>query len=365
MAGSDEDMDKKEGRRMQMRAIVCPKYGPPEVLELRDIEKPIPQDNEVLVGIRATTVVQADTRVRAFRVPPSFWVPARLALGVTRPKKPVLGTEFAGVIEGIGKDVRTFKVGDQVFGLTGHDLGCYAEYRCVPEDGLIARKPVNLSFEEAAAMPMGGLTAWHFLREGKVGSGQKVLVYGASGSIGTYAVQLAKHLGAEVTGVCSTANLDLVRSLGAERVIDYTKEDFSRDGGAYDVVFDTVGKSSLPDSMRSLKRGGCFLQAVAPPWTSLRMRWAAMTTGNRLVGGTMARKAEDLVFLKELAEAGKIRPVIDRSYVMEQIVEAHRYVDQGHKKGNVVITVDRGQALPSEEVFLPPLNNPSPTRAGW
>ena len=347
-----------------MKAIVCPRYGSPEVLELRDVEKPILQDNEVLVGIRATTVVQADIRVRGFRVPPSFWVPARLALGLTRPKQPVLGTEFSGVIEAIGKDVRRFKVGDQVFGLTGHEGGCYAEYRCVPEDGLIARKPVNLSFEEAAAMPMGGLTALFFLRKGNVGSGQKILVYGASGSIGTYAVQLAKHLGAEVTGVCSTANLELVRSLGAERVIDYTKEDFSKDGRVYDVIFDAVGKSSLRDSMRSLKEGGCYLQAVAPPGTSLRMRWAAMTTGNTLVGGTMAATPGDLVFLKELAEAGRIRPVIDRSYAMERIVEAHRYVDQGHKKGNVVITVGHDQAPPAEKAFLPSLRASSPTRGG-
>ncbi|TFG56592.1 MAG: NAD(P)-dependent alcohol dehydrogenase [Methanomassiliicoccus sp.] len=323
-----------------MKAIVCSKYGPPEVLELKDVDKPTPLDNEVLIKIKATTVVQADIRVRGFRVPLSFWVPARLALGVIRPKKPVLGTELAGVVEDIGKDVRDFKVGDQVFALTGHDLGCYAEYRCMPEDGIIARKPVNLSFEEAAAMPMGGLTALHFLRKGNVKSGQKVLVYGASGSIGTYAVQLAKHFGAEVTGVCSTANLDLVRSLGADKVIDYTKEDFSREGGIYDVVFDAVGKSSLSASMRSLKKGGHYLQVLAPPGVNMRLRWAAMTTGNKMVGGTMAGTAEDLVFLKELTEAGKIKPVIDRTYPLEQIVEAHRYVDKGHKKGNVVITID-------------------------
>jgi NADPH:quinone reductase-like Zn-dependent oxidoreductase len=337
-----------------MKAIICPRYGPPEVLELRDVEKPIPQDNEVLVGIRATTVVQADVRVRGFRVPPSFWVPARLSLGFIRPKQPVLGTEFSGMIEAIGKDVRRFAVGDQIFGLTGHEMGCYAEYRCVPEDGLVVRKPVNLSFEEAAAMPMGGLTALFFLKKGNVGSGQRLLVYGASGSIGTYAVQLAKHLGAEVTGVCSTSSLELVGSLGAERVIDYTKEDFSKHGRVYNVIFDTVGKCSLRDSMRSLKEGGCFLQTIATPGTSLRMRWAAMITGNKLVGGTMAAKPGDLVFLKELAEAGRIRPVIDRSYAMERIVEAHRYVDQGHKKGNVVITVDHGQAPSAEEGFSMP-----------
>jgi NADPH:quinone reductase-like Zn-dependent oxidoreductase len=322
-----------------MRAIVCTKYGPPDVLQIKEIEKPVPKNNEVLVRVKATTVTQADTRVRGFRVPLSFWVPARFAIGVTKPKRPVLGTELAGVVEEIGKDVRKFKEGDQVFALTGHDLGCYAEFRCVPEDGVMVQKPVKLSFEEAAAIPMGGLTALHFLRKGNVERGQRVLIYGASGSIGTYAVQLAKHLGAVVTGVCSTANLDLVHSLGADKVFDYTKEDFSSEGGIYDVVFDTVGMSSLPASMRSLKKGGCYLQALAPPGVNIRMRWAAMTTGNRMVGGTMAEGTEGLVFLKELAEAGKIKPVIDRIYPLEQIVDAHRYVDQGHKRGNVVIKV--------------------------
>jgi NADPH:quinone reductase-like Zn-dependent oxidoreductase len=332
-------MDVIEEGKKSMKAIVCTKYGPPEVLQIKDIDKPVPKSNEVLVRVKATTVTQADTRVRGFRVPLSYWVPARLALGVTKPKKQVLGTELAGVVEEVGKDVRNYKVGDLVFALTGHDLGCYAEYRCVPEGGIIARKPVNLSFEEAAAIPMGGLTAWHFLKKGNVGEGQKVLVYGASGSIGTYAVQLAKHLGAEVTGVCSTVNLDLVRSLGADKVIDYTKEDFSRDGGIYDVVFDTVGKCPLSASMRSLRKGGYYLQVLAPPGANLRMRWATMTRGKRMVGGTMMPGGEDLVFLKELVEQSKFKPVIDRTYRMEQIVEAHRYVDQGHKKGNVVIKV--------------------------
>lgn len=322
-----------------MKAVVCEKYGPPEVLKLKDVDKPTQRDNEVLVRIKATTVTQADIRVRGFRVPPSFWVPARLALGITKPKKPVLGTELAGVIEDVGKDVRNFKVGDQVFALLGHEFGCYAEFRCVPEDGIIALKSVNLSFEEAAAIPMGGLTALHFLRKGNVGRGQKILVYGASGSVGTYAVQLAKHFGAEVTGVCSTANMDLVRSLGADEVIDYTKKDFSREGGIYDVVFDAVGKSSLSASMRSLKKGGYLLQVVGTPGMNVRMRWAAMTTGNKTVGGVTAERAEGLVFLRELADSGKIKPVIDRTFPLEQIVEAHRYVDRGHKKGNVVIKV--------------------------
>jgi NADPH:quinone reductase-like Zn-dependent oxidoreductase len=322
-----------------MKAVVCEKYGPPEVLELKDVAKPTCQDNEILVRIKATTVTQADIRVRGFRVPPSFWIPARLALGVTKPKRPVLGTELAGVVEEIGRNVKHFKPGDEIFALTGHNVGCYAEFRCMLEDRIIALKPKNISYEEAAVLPMGGLTALHFLRNGNVKSGQKVLIYGASGSIGTYAVQLAKHFGAEVTGVCSTANLDLVRSLGADEVIDYTREDFSEDGRVYDVVFDSVGKCSLHDSMRSLKKGGCFLQVVAPPGMNIRMRWAAMTTGNKCVGGTMAGTVEDLVFLGELTEAGKIKPIIDRTYPLERIVEAHRYVEKGHKKGNVVITV--------------------------
>ena len=322
-----------------MKAVVCTKYGPPEVLQIKEMEEPVPRNDEVLVRIKATTVAQADSRVRGFRVPLSYWVPARLALGLTKPKKPVLGTELAGVVEGVGKDVSNYKVGDNVFALTGHDLGCYAEYRCVPEGGIISRKPVNLGFEESAAIPMGGLTALHFLKEGKVGSGQKVLVYGASGSIGTYAVQLAKYFGAEVTGVCSTANLDLVRSLGADKVIDYTKEDFSNEGGIYDVMLDAVGKSPISASMRSLKKGGYYLQVLAPPGANLRMRWATMTKGNRMVGGTMAPGAKDLAFLKDLVEEGKIKPIIDRTYPLEQIVEAHRYVDQGHKKGNVAIRV--------------------------
>ncbi len=322
-----------------MKAIICTKYGPPEVLEQREVAKPICQDNEILVRVKATTVTQADLRIRGFRVPPTFWIPARLALGVTKPSKPILGTELSGVVEEIGRSVKHFKPGDEVFALTGHDVGCYTEYRSMPEDGILALKPNSISFEEAAAIPMGGLTALYFLRKGHVKSGQKVLVYGASGSIGTYAVQLAKHLGAEVTGVCSTANLGLVHSLGADEVIDYTKEDFSEDGRIYDVVFDTVGKCSLHDSMKSLKKGGYFLQVVATPGMSMRMRWAAMITGNKCVGGTMAGTVEDLAFLKNLTEAGKIKPFIDRSYAMEQIVEAHRYADLGHKKGNVVITV--------------------------
>jgi NADPH:quinone reductase-like Zn-dependent oxidoreductase len=323
-----------------MKAIVCTKYGPPDVLQLKEVEKPVPKDNEVLVKIYATTVSVADSRIRGFRVPLSFWVPARIALGLRKPKKAILGGVLAGEIESVGKDVKLFKKGDQVFAYPGHHSGAYAEYICLPEDWAVAIKPANVTFEEAAAIPFGGNTALYFLRKGNIQRGQKVLIYGASGSVGTFAVQLARYFGAEVTGVCSTTNLELVKSLGADMVIDYTKEDFTKNGETYDVIFDTVGKSSLSGCMRSLKKEGIYLQAVAAPALSARMRWTSMTSSKKLIGGTAIPKTENLIYLKELVEAGKIKPVIDRRYPLEQIVEAHRYVDKGHKKGNVVITVE-------------------------
>lgn len=323
-----------------MKAVVCTKYGPPEVLELKEVEKPSPKDNEVLVKIYATTVTSGDTRIRSFRVPLSYWLLARIALGFRSPKINILGAELAGEIESVVKDVKKFKAGDQVFAYPGHHGGGDAEYTCMGEDSAIAIKPANLTYEEAAAVPFGGNTALHFLKQANIKDGQKVLIYGASGSVGTYAVQLAKYFGAEVTGVCSTSNIDLVKSLGADKVIDYTKEHFSKNGEIYNVIFDAVGKSSFSDCMESLQKEGVYLQTVAAPSTSLRMRWASITSSKTLIGGTAVPKAENLNFLKELVETGKIKHVIDRTYPLEQIVEAHRYVDKGHKKGNVVIIVD-------------------------
>jgi NADPH:quinone reductase-like Zn-dependent oxidoreductase len=326
-----------------MKAIICTKYGPPEVLQLQEVEKPVPSDHEILVKVSATTVTAGESLVRRFAVPLSYWLLARLMIGLRKPRKAIPGMVVAGEVEAVGKEVTRFQRGDQVFAYDITKFRTYAEYTCLPENSAIASKPSTVTYEEAAAIPYGGITALHFLKQGKIEAGQHVLIYGASGSVGTCAVQLAKHFGAIVTGVCSTTNVALVKSLGADQVIDYTQEDWTRSGETYDVLFDAVGKTSFPDCLKVLKKDGVYLQPLAAPALSLRMLWAGMTSSKTLIGGTATPTTKDLISLKELVEAGKIKPVIDRRYPLEQIVEAHRYVDQGHKKGDVVITVQENQ----------------------
>ncbi len=323
-----------------MKAAICTKYGPPEVLKIKEVEKPVPHDNELLIKVKATTVTSGDSRIRGFRVPLSFWLFAKIALGFRGPRKNILGADLAGEIESVGKDVKRFKKGNQVFAYPGHIGGAYAEYICLPEDMAVANKPTNLTYEEAAAVPFGSNTALYFLKQANIQKGQRVLIYGASGSVGTYAVQLAKYFGAEVTGVCSTANIDLVESLGANKVIDYIKDDFTQKDEKYDVILDAVGKAPVSGCIRSLKKEGTYLQVVATPATSIRMRLAGLTSGKTLIGSTAIPRTENLIFLKELVEAGQIKPVIDRTYPLDEIVKAHQYVDKGHKKGNVIITVE-------------------------
>ena len=329
----------------KMKAAIYSRYGPPDVIQIKDVEKPIPEDNEVLVRIHATTVCAGDVRLR--KADPFF---LRLMFGLSRPKRiNILGMEFAGTIESIGKEVTRFSSGDQVFGSTGFKFGANAEYACVCEEPLIAMMPGNATYEEASAIPFGGVSALHFLRAGKIQAEQSVLIYGASGSVGTFAVQLAKHFGAHVTGVCSTANLELVESLGADHVVDYTAADFSKTGRVYDIVFDTVGKSGFWRSMRALKRGGFYVLATSGLLTpTLGRLWASVTGAGSLPGGMARSKPGDLSLLKGLVEAKKLRVVIDRRYPLNEIAEAHRYVEAGHKKGNVVLIVEHEDRVPPE-----------------
>ena len=315
-----------------MKSIICTKYGPPEVLQIREIEKPTPKNNEVLVKIHATTVHIGDTKIRGFKPGMGFFQDLlvkpimRIMIGFRGPRKKILGMDLAGEIEAIGNNVTLFSQGDRVFASTEFRFGTYAEYICLPENGLIAPLPENVTYEEAAPVPNGGMTALLFLKKGKIKKGQKVLIYGASGSVGTFAVQLASYFETDVTGVCSTTNIDMVKSLGADKTIDYTQEDFTRNNETYDIIFDAVGKLGSSRCKKSLKKDGAYLNVLSPSGLKL--------------------KPENLLFLKELMEEKKLRAVIDRTYKLEQIVEAHRYVDKGHKKGNVVINVVHNKRVP-------------------
>jgi len=328
-----------------MKAIVWTKYGPPDGLQLREVEKPVPTDDEILIKVRATTVTAGDCEMRRLELPLMLSFPVRLYAGFLRPKRiTILGQELAGEVVKVGKNVSSFKEGDQVFGTTGFGFGAYAEYICLPgkpdeTQGALATKPANLTYEEAAAVPTAGFEALHFLRKANVQRGKKVLIIGGGGSIGTFSIQLARHFGAEVTGVDSTEKLDMMRSIGANHVIDYTKEDYTHNGESYDLIIDVVGKSSVSRRLKLLKQDGYYFLAYAGISHIVLGMWVSMTSKKKLKIESSSQKKEDLALLKELIETEKLRPIIDRSYPLEQIPEAHRYVETGGKKGNVVITV--------------------------
>ena len=320
-----------------MKAIVYSQYGNPDVLQVKDVEKPIPKQNKILIRIKATAVNSGDVRLR--KADP-FAV--RLFFGLFKPKKEILGSVFSGEIESVGSEVKRFKIGDEVFGHTDMSFGTYAEYKCFPENGSIALKPASISHNEAAVIPFGGVTALHFLKKASIKHGQKVLIVGASGAVGSAAVQLAKHFGAIVTGVCSTANVTLVKSLGADKVIDYTKEDFTENEEMYDVIFDSVNKMSVSDSLDSLKIYGTLILSAAGLSETIQGTWVSITSNKKIkmLSGMISHKAEDIIFLKTLIELGELKPVIDKTYPLEQMVEAHTYVEKGHKKGNVAIEIN-------------------------
>lgn len=322
-----------------MKAVIATAFGAPEVLHVCEIAKPTPKTNELLIKVYATTVTAADWRMRSLDMPTGFKLLGRLMLGGSRPKPSMLGRELAGTVEAVGANVTTFKVGDAVFAYSTSSMGGYAEYTCVPADGLVVHKPTDLTYEEAAALSFGGTTALHFFKRANLKAGETVLINGASGGVGTAAVQLAKHLGAHVTGVCSSANVELVKALGADDVIDYTQEDFTKRGTTYDVIFDTVGTAPYTRSKKALKRNGRLLFIVGGLPDLLRLPWVNLTSTQKVLTGAAAERIEDLRYLAQLAEQGVFKPVIDRRYPLDKIIEAHRYVDTRRKKGNVVITV--------------------------
>jgi NADPH:quinone reductase-like Zn-dependent oxidoreductase len=329
-----------------MKAILWTKYGPPDGLQLREIEKPSPKDNEVLIKIHAATAATPDSEFRRLDLPSLYSIPLRLYVGLTKPARiTILGTEFAGEIESVGRDVTGYQPGDQVYGYTGLKMGTYAEYTCLTESssifaGVFAKKPVNLSYEEAAAVPFGGLEALHSLSRINTQVGKKILIVGAGGSIGTWTVQLARLYGMQVTGVDKPGKLDMLRSIGADHVIDYTREDYTKNGQKYDVILDTIGGSEFWGSVRSLSESGTYVNANPGLFDRIRWGWASKSSNKKVLTWAGDYSTKNLLALKDLIEAGKIKPVIDRRYTLEQIVEAHRYVDGGHKKGNVVITVE-------------------------
>jgi NADPH:quinone reductase-like Zn-dependent oxidoreductase len=318
-----------------MKAVICTKYGAPADV----LKKPRPNDNEVLIKNYATTVTVADCRIRGFIVPASFWLPAKFALGFTRPKRSILGSELSGIIEAVGKNGKKFKAGDEVVAFTDHRLGAYAEYRRLNEKDTIALKPKKMSFEQAATLPFGGLTALHFLKKSNLQEGDSILIYGASGSVGTYAVQISKYFGATVTAVCSTGNVELVKSLGADTVIDYTQTDLSEINKKFDVFFDTVGKAAISKSINLINSVGRYIHAVATPATEIKIRLKLLNTKIKFIGGTYTSTCEDLNFIGKLADESLITPAIDKEFDLNEIASAHEYVDKGHKKGNVVIRI--------------------------
>jgi NADPH:quinone reductase-like Zn-dependent oxidoreductase len=330
-----------------MKAIICTKFGPPDVLQLKEVKKPEPKDNEMRVRIYATSVNYGDLVARNFKdisphefnMPFLLWILAKLSFGLRTPNVKILGSEFAGEIESVGKEVKSFKQGDKVFGYLGQNMGAYAEYVCMPEGSVLAIKPVNMTYEEAAVVPYGAIMALNLLKKGNLQPGQKVLINGASGGIGSAAVQLARYFGAEVTGVCGTPRLEFVKSLGAHKVIDYNKEDFTQNGETYDLIFDILGKSSFSRCQNSLKQNGRYLLASFKMKQLFQMLWTSMSGSKKVICAIAPGSVEDLNSVKELIETGKIKAIIDRRYPMEQAAEAHSYVEKGFKKGNVVITM--------------------------